>query len=109
MSCFETNIHSYFGFAESPNTPNHFYFYDLATREPIMECALDTYDQCFHKTANKKVKIDYEIEYCLKFRLSKSRQVVATAFHKYINNGILYNLKPYNQYEQQYEDSLALV
>jgi hypothetical protein len=107
MSCFETSVHSYFGFAESSR--NRFYLYDLTTREPFLECCVDTYEQSSLRSKAKKVKVEYELESCLKFRLPKNGQLVATAFHKYINNGILYNIKPFNHYENQYEDSLALI
>jgi hypothetical protein len=53
--------------------------------------------------------MDYEFDYCLKFISCKDNQVIAAAFHKYIQNGILYNIKPYNIFENYYEDSQALV
>ena len=46
--------------------------------------------------------MDYEVDYCLKFTSSKDNQVIAAAFH-------LYNIKPYNIFENYYEDSQALV
>jgi hypothetical protein len=63
-----------------------------------MECSIDNYDQAFLKSNAKSIKTDYEIESCLKFRLPRTGELVAAAFHKYINNGILYNIKPYNRY-----------
>lgn len=58
MNCFETNIHSYFGFRQD-NDKGKYYLYDLINKENILECEMDTYDQSFLKTSNKKIKIDY--------------------------------------------------
>jgi hypothetical protein len=54
-------------------------------------------------------KVDYESQHCLKFLSSQNGQHIASAFFKYLPNGILYNIKSYNSFEGEYGDTLAMV
>ncbi len=105
-SFFETSIYSYFGFQEVKD--NFYVFSDLSTNETLMSCSLGKYEEIKDKNDRCKAII-FETDYCLKMRIGEKGEILATIWQKNIANGLLYNLKEYNQYERKHEESQALI